>query len=162
MGKEYRAPLPERNEGAEDRKRSKIPHAIERALERYGLKLTFRELDEIALKCAEGYGRSAYIADGKEKHIVTYRGIRLTVIYVPEVSLSSPHGRLVTMLPPEAATNQDLYSKGRILRAKRIKPEISLKNFPKKITGKLRRSKDWQNQFTRQQRRGWDNYYGKK
>lgn len=131
---------------------TRVPHAIERALERYGLKLSLRELDCIAEECGKGYGRLSYMNDRKEKHLVRYRGLSLVVVYVPETDIYHTKGRVVTILPPEAATTNDIYSKSRQQRQAKAKPEISLTKFPNKITPKLRRNEEWRRKFERQRR----------
>lgn len=84
-------------------------HAITRAFERYGLKLTTEDLRALALMCAEGRGRLAKLPNGSERHLVEYCKIPMVVVYQPYLgpsNLASPHkgaGTIVTVLPQEAA-----------------------------------------------------------
>lgn len=142
------------------RRIGKVPHAIERALERYGLRLSFSDLDRISEECAKGYGRLSYMEDQKEKHIVHYLGASLVVVYIPEVDASHPRGRVVTILPPEAATSSDIYAKSRVLKEVKIKPAKSLRKYPKKLSMKLRNDVAFTNRIKRE-RREWVNKHGK-
>lgn len=77
-----------------------VPHAINRALERYGLKLTTSDLIDMTDQCKQGTGRLSYLPDGKERHLLFCHGKAVVVIYAPE---SGRHGKIVTVLPKEAA-----------------------------------------------------------
>lgn len=86
----------------------KIPHAIVRARQRYGLKLSTDDLRVIALQCAEGSCRLAYLPNGRERHLVEVHGRALVVVYRPHLgvsSLNTPHqgaGSIITILPRES------------------------------------------------------------
>lgn len=92
------------------------PHPIARAFERYGLKLTTDDLRQIALECATGRGRLAFLRDGAERHAMIYHGKAIVVIYKPNLgpsNLASPHrgaGSVITVLPREAALAGNDYS----------------------------------------------------
>lgn len=85
------------------------PHAITRALERYGLKLVKDDLRKIALECADGRGRLAYLKGGIERHAMIYNHKAIVVLYKPFLgpsNLASAHrgaGTVITVLPREAA-----------------------------------------------------------
>jgi hypothetical protein len=79
-----------------------IPHAVNRALERYGLRLTHDDLDTLCQECMKGYGRLSYLPDGKERHILLCHTKAVVVVYSTP-TLHLPKGKIVTVLPPEAA-----------------------------------------------------------
>lgn len=88
----------------------RVPHAIQRAYERYGIKLSSDDLRQIAIACAEGKGcLSKYRRDGTERHAVMVHGRALVIVYRPRLEaadLSHPHrgaGSVITILPQEAA-----------------------------------------------------------
>lgn len=120
-----------------DNKHAKIPHAIERALERYGLKLSHGDLDDLARECMKGYGRLRYMQDGKERHIVAVHDKAVVVIYAPpgmhdpthSAPKINPHGTIITVLPPEAATNQTAGSQRRreLIHAKKSQSKVPKK-----------------------------------
>lgn len=98
-------------------------HALNRALERYGLKLTASDLVDIAMECQRGYGRLRLLPHGKERHLVSCHGKPVVVVYappsVPDPTIKSPnpraYGTIVTILPPEAAMpNKNSYQHKRI------------------------------------------------
>lgn len=92
------------------------PHAIARALERYGLKLTTDDLRQIALECETGRGRLAYLRYGAERHAMIYHQKAIVVIYKPNLgpsNLASSHkgaGSVITILPRGAALAGNEYS----------------------------------------------------
>lgn len=82
-----------------------IPHSIKRALERYGLKLSLDDLNNIASECQKGYGRLSFLPDGKERHLAMIHGKAVVLIYAPYdgEKVFQKMGRVITVLPPEAA-----------------------------------------------------------
>lgn len=112
----------------------KVPHAIERALQRYGLKLTVADLRLIAFKCFDGYGRLKYMPNDTEKHLISYMGKNLVVIYKPHfgtTNLASPFqspGTILTILPPGSAYAGDERSPATKFKAMRgNKPKLPKK-----------------------------------
>lgn len=95
----------------------KIPHAIKRAEERYGLKLTINDLWHIIEQCKLGYGRQKFVThhsgDPAEQHIVTMHGKRLVVIYRPpnRDDPKNPNGVVMTILPPHEVRSTHQYLK---------------------------------------------------
>lgn len=94
----------------------KVPHAIDQALLRYGLKLSWSDLRDLELACQDGYGRLQRMRDGSERHLINIHGTELVAVYLPKDFLVrqakakphlseqiSAHGRIVTILPKEAA-----------------------------------------------------------
>lgn len=116
-------------------KSAPVPHAITRALERYGLKLSYDDLLDMCNQCMMGSGRLGYMGDGKERHLVTVHGVALVVVYVPYngETVFQRTGRIITILPKEAATPL-----GRLAtyRKRRLSP-------PKKMPKKARKSNKW-------------------
>lgn len=82
-----------------------VPHSIKRALERYGLRLSLDDLNNIVTECQKGYGRLSYLPDGKERHLVMVHGKAVVLIYAPYdgTTVFQKMGRVITILPPEAA-----------------------------------------------------------
>lgn len=75
----------------------KIPHAIERALERYGVLLTWADLKRLEDDCKAG--RSLVMQrwpDGGSKNAVLHKDVALVVVIGPD-------GRIKTVLPRDAA-----------------------------------------------------------
>lgn len=116
---------------------AKIPHATIRALERYGLKLTHGDLDNLAMECAKGYGRLRFLPKGRERHLVACHGKGVVVIYAPpgvhdpthDHPKPNPHGTIITVLPPEAATNKnkESFQRRRLIRLKKPQAKIPKK-----------------------------------
>lgn len=113
-----------------------VPHAINRALERYGLKLTYGDLLDLCAQCMKGDGRLGYMPDGKERHLVGCHGRALVAVYIPfdGERVFQKQGRIVTLLPPEAASPQGKYWKSRLGIKPRLRP-------PPKSPRKSRRKK---------------------
>ena len=103
-------------------------HAIDRALERYGLKLTEGDMLDLCRQCQTGYGRLSFNSDGKERHLVESQKKVLVVIYAPPTT-ANKHGRIITVLPPEAATSKSSSSLAGFRNSQRLKPKARL---PKK------------------------------
>lgn len=83
-----------------------IPHAIQRAMERYGLKLTHGDLVDLCRACMIGNGRLSFLPDGKERHIANLHGKVVVVVYAPydgPYGNKPKEGKVVTILPREAA-----------------------------------------------------------
>lgn len=106
-----------------------LDHAMERALERYGLKLTHDDVVNMCLQCQVGYGRLSYAGDGKEKHLVECHGKVLVVVYSPPSSVSPKYGMIITVLPRENATSRSPTSISKKAKSRRMKPSLRL---PKK------------------------------
>ena len=108
-----------------ERETAKIPHAINRALERYGLKLTHSDLIDLSIECQRGYGRLKLMPQGRERHLVSFHGRALVVVYAPPGVLDpkhakpqpNPYGTIITVLPQIAATSRSpgSYQRKRIL-----------------------------------------------
>ena len=94
---------------------AKVPHAIEQALARYGLKLSWSDLRELEIACRDGAGRVQRMRDGSERHLVSIHGKAMVAVYLPEdylikqykakphlVDQVTPLGRIITILPKEA------------------------------------------------------------
>lgn len=95
---------------------AKVPHAIEQALIRYGLKLSWGDLRDLELACEDGYGRLQRMRDGSERHLVSVHGTELVAVYLPKeflvrqaqkrphlVGQIATHGKIITILPKDAA-----------------------------------------------------------
>lgn len=81
-----------------------MEHAMSRALERYGLKLSYSDMTDIAASCAQGYGRLAILQGGIERHLVECHGKTIVVIYKPpSQGARFEKGDVITILPKEAA-----------------------------------------------------------
>ncbi len=107
-----------------------VPHAIQRAMERYGLKLSYDDLLDLCAECLKGYGRLSYMPDGKERHLLSCHGKPVVVIYAPfdGVTVHQQMGRIITLLPKEAATNASSKSVTQKYRNTRLVPR---KKMPK-------------------------------
>ena len=94
-----------------------VPHAINRALERYKLKLTHSDLLDLCMECQKGYGRLSRMPDGSERHILLCHQRAVVVVYAPYDGnrVTAKHGRIITVLPPDAATSRS--SKSPAVRA---------------------------------------------
>jgi hypothetical protein len=81
-----------------------IPHAIRRAEERHGLKLTVPDLWDISHQCKLGYGRMKILRGGAEQHAVFIHGKELIVVWFPPTygNHPRPDGVVATILPREA------------------------------------------------------------
>lgn len=104
-------------------------HAIDRALERYGLKLTPDDMIDLCLQCQKGYGRLSFTGDGKERHLVESHGKVVVVVYDPPDATSPKYGKIITVLPPESATSKSPNSMANARNSTRLKPKARL---PKK------------------------------
>lgn len=82
------------------------PHAVSRALERYGLKLTHGDMYDLCLECQKGYGRLSFLPDGKERHLLMAHNKAIVVVYAPfdGQRVHQKEGRIITILPKEAAS----------------------------------------------------------
>lgn len=82
------------------------PHAINRALERYGLKLTTFDLVNLSMECQKGYGRVCFLDGGRERHILMCHGKAVVAVYEPYTGpkgrVRHKHGLIITLLPPSA------------------------------------------------------------
>ena len=78
-------------------------HAIKQAFIRYGLDINRPDLADMCRQCMSGRGRLSYMPDKKERHIVTCRDIVLVVVYSPCITKDFPFGKIITILPREAA-----------------------------------------------------------
>lgn len=111
-----------------------VPHAINRALERYGLKLTHDDLINLCHECMKGYGRLSFLPDGKERHILLCHAKAVIVVYAPYDGpygrVKQAHGKIITVLPPEAATSRSEHSPAKIYNKGRFRPR---KKPPKKL-----------------------------
>lgn len=101
-----------------------VPHAMSRALERYGLRLSYEDLYDLCLQCMKGDGRLGYMPDGKERHLVLCHGKALVAVYVPYdgETVFQRHGRIITLLPREAATPLGKHSRSRKFTKSRLRP----------------------------------------
>lgn len=106
-----------------------VPHAITRALERYGLKINYSDLFEMCQQCKVGYGRLTYLPDGKERHLVSCQGKVMVAIYAPPDVSHIPQGRIITILPQSEAMPKARGSPATKYRARRARPSVKL---PKK------------------------------
>ena len=101
-----------------------VPHAINRALERYRLKLTHDDLIDLCLECQKGHGRLSRMPDGKERHLVLCHQRAVVVVYAPYDGnmVRQKHGRILTVLPPDAATSRSVKSPAVRANAERARP----------------------------------------
>lgn len=115
----------------------RVPHAINRALERYGIKLTHKDLADLCAECLKGYGRLAYLPDGKERHLLMHSGKAIVVVFKPYdgKSVLQKEGRIITVLPRSAASPGAKGSPATAVNKKRMKPP---KRAPKRS-----RLKNW-------------------
>ena len=110
-----------------------IPHAASRALERYRLKLTVMDLRAMAEACATGKSmKLANLPRDKERHALMVHGKAVVVVFAPYMGpsyLERPfHGRIITVLPREAASPGASSSPASSVR-QRLRP---LQKLPKK------------------------------
>lgn len=100
------------------------PHAITRALERYGLKLTHGDLVDLCEECQKGYGRLSCLPDGMERHILLCRGKALVAIYAPYDGgrVRDKRGKIITILPPDAAYSGSATSPATRANMQRARP----------------------------------------
>jgi len=75
-----------------------IAHCAIRALERYGILLTWDDLDAIARRCQCGEGQGATRADGTRYHNVVFGNRVLWVVYKPHAE-GFPFGLVKTVMP---------------------------------------------------------------
>ena len=117
----------------------RVPHAIEQALARYGLRLSHEDLLTLCKSCMEGYGRLRFEHGGTEKHIATIHGKQIVLIYAPPGTdaRSGPYGKIVTILPIEEASPTKWH----------IKPPR--KDQKGTISKKKRRAKEWPSKLGR-------------
>ena len=78
-------------------------YAIKQAFIRYGLDINRSDLVDMCKQCISGKGRLAYIPDKKERHIVTCRDMVLVVVYSSYITRDFPFGKIITILPRQAA-----------------------------------------------------------
>lgn len=105
-----------------------IPHAISRALERYGLKITYSDLFDMCQQCMAGYGRLSVSTDNTERHMVSCQGKVVVVVYAPPVP-GNRNGKIITALPKEDAYPKDRWKQ-------RLRP-------PRKLPKKNRQRKGY-------------------
>ena len=79
-----------------------VAHAIQRAKERYGIDLTWADLDAIVQRCKAGEGYTDRRPDGSHFHSIIFGERVLWVVY-RRPSPMSPDGVVVTVMPPEKA-----------------------------------------------------------
>ena len=72
-------------------------YAIKQAFIRYGLDINRSDLVDMCKQCISGKGRLAYIPDKKERHMV------LVVVYSSYITRDFPFGKIITILPKQAA-----------------------------------------------------------
>lgn len=77
-----------------------VAHAIQRAKERYGIDLTWKDLLAIAKRCKAGEGYTGCKEDGSHFHTIVFGERVLWVIY-RRPSPFKPDGIVVTIMPPE-------------------------------------------------------------
>lgn len=75
-----------------------IPHAIQRAKERYGIDLSVDDLTGLSARCQAGEGRTGGTEDGAQFHVLILRDRVLWLVYRRPVP---PHkfGSVVTVMP---------------------------------------------------------------
>lgn len=79
-----------------------VAHAVQRAKERYGIELSWTDLDAIVQRCKAGEGFCDSRADGSHFHTIIFQERVLWVVY-RRPSPMSPDGVVVTIMPPEKA-----------------------------------------------------------
>lgn len=103
-----------------------VPHAINRARERYHLRLSQKDLSYLCEECIKGYGRLSRMPDGKERHLLLCHGKPIVAIYAPYEGpfsrRSSKLGTIITILPPEAALVGSQNSPATKARKERARP----------------------------------------
>ena len=91
-------------------------HAADRALERYGIMLTFDDVLDLARRCKRGEG---YVLtehqNGAQRHTLIHGDRVLWVVWMPPSS-GKPDGVVVTITPPnhgvvDRATTKDMHHK---------------------------------------------------
>jgi hypothetical protein len=111
----------------------KIPHPIQRAAERYGIKITLRDLMGLCQQCQVGYGRMSFFPDGSEQHIVMHNGKALVAIYRPHDGsyVRQKEGVILTILPREELRpkHQKMKQWAAQKRVKKRKPKKARKRF---------------------------------
>lgn len=79
------------------------PHCIQRARERYGIDLSWRDLRQIEARCEAREGLTAKKPDGTRYHLITFADQVLWIVYKPAGTANIYGGRVVTIMPPSAA-----------------------------------------------------------
>ncbi|WP_428668097.1 hypothetical protein [Reyranella sp.] len=80
-----------------------VPHCAVRAKERYGLDLTWDDVNAIANRCADGEGRTGGKPDGTQFHMIIFADHVLWVVYKPGTVARNRRGMVVTIMPPTVA-----------------------------------------------------------
>ena len=111
-------------------------HAIKQAFIRYGLDINRPDLVDMCKQCIAGSGRLAYLPDKKERHIVTCRDMVLVVLYSPHITKDFPFGKIITILPKEAAMTGSKTSYA-------TKPNFRKMRPPKKLQKKTRQRRGY-------------------
>lgn len=98
---------------------SVVPHPIQRAEERYGIKITLRDLMVLCQQCQTGYSRLKLFSDGSERHIVEHKGKAMIAVYKPYDGklVLQKEGIILTLLPREAMNDRQQYTKANKGRA---------------------------------------------
>lgn len=116
------------------KKKKPVPHAIPRALERYGVKLNADDLRAMAFQCYEGNGCLRKMENGTEIHIVKMYHKAIVVAYRPSYnttkladSTQAP-GTIITVLPKEAALSGKSRSPATRSKSIRAKTRAPKKN----------------------------------
>ena len=76
-------------------------HAAQRALERYGLTLSYKDLNELAARCARREGLVGRDPDGAAYHDLIFNDQMLRVLYRHPVGCAQ--GFVVTILPKNSS-----------------------------------------------------------
>lgn len=92
----YRPPAPEP-------KPRKVPHCAIRAKERYGIDLSWEDVEAISRRCLAGEGRIGGNPDGAQFHMIIFGDRVLWVVYRPPALTNSKFGVVVTIMPPKVA-----------------------------------------------------------
>lgn len=82
----------------------KIPHCAIRAKERYGIDLTWDDIEAISKRCLAGEGRIGGNPDGAQFHLIVFGERVLWTIWRPPAITNTKIGVIVTIMPPEVAT----------------------------------------------------------
>lgn len=109
-------------------------HAANRALERYGLKINSDDLRSMAEACSTGQSlKLANLPRDQERHALMVHGKAVVVVFAPYLGptnlLRPVHGRIITVLPREAASPGSKSSPATAYKAMRVSP---IKKLPKK------------------------------
>ena len=112
-------------------------HTINRALERYGLKLNADDLIAMAKACVDGSSLLlAKLPYNRERHVLMVHGKAVVVVFIPYKKTSFPgdpvYGRIVTVLPMEAASPGAPSSHATLMRNKLRPPKKTPKKLRKK------------------------------